>query len=278
MSQKIYVDSRSRVSGSNEDFEFALPYSITIPEESAMVVDQVVIPNSFYSIEEDLNDQIYVFEANFSNSRWRRATVAPGYYDAVTLAPAIKAAMDNGRLLFSAYSCTYDSIKGRYIIGNPFTTEEEICTIWTREALKEQVPGFGWADFDPSDLKDACRQIGMVTGDVVSSGTFSGRAPLVMNHAPVLQLHINLFLKSNSIGMPATNVGPNNSMTILRRVVMDAPQLSLNVDSFSTMWDQVRLAPQSISSFRITLCGFDGRVVNLQEQPWSFSMTIFPRE
>ena len=65
MSQKIYVDSRSRVSGSNEDFEFALPYSITIPEESAMVVDQVVIPNSFYSIEEDLKDQIYVFEANF---------------------------------------------------------------------------------------------------------------------------------------------------------------------------------------------------------------------
>ena len=117
-----------------------------------------------------------------------------------------------------------------------------------------------------------------MTGDVVTSGTFSGKAPLVMNTAPVLQPHINLFIKSNSIGMPATSVGPNNSMTILRRVVMDAPQLSLNVDSFTTMWDSVRLAPQSISSFRITLCGFDGRVVELQNQPWSFSMTIFPRE
>ena len=67
-------------------------------------------------------------------------------------------------------------------------------------------------------------------------------------------------------------------MTTLRRVVMQAPQLNLNVDNFSTMWDQVRIAPQTISSFRITLCGFDGKVVDLQDQPWSFSMTIFPRE
>ena len=278
MSQKLYVDSRSRVSGSNEDFEFALPYSITIAEESAMVVDQVVIPNSFYTVEEGVSDAIYIFEANFSDSRWRRAKIAPGYYDVLSLAPAIKAAMDSGRLLFSEYICTYDSIKGRYILTNPFTTADEICTIWSRDLLVQEPIGFGWVDFNPANLNDACRQIGMVSGDVVTSGTFSGKAPIVMNTAPVLQPHINLFLKSNSIGMPATSLGPNNNMTILRRVVMDAPQLSLNVDSFSTMWDQVRLAPQSISSFRITLCGFDGRVVNLQDQPWSFSMTIFPRE
>ena len=60
--QKIYIDSRSRASGSNESFEFALPYSITIPEESLMIVDKVVIPNSFYTIEQGVNDNIYVQE------------------------------------------------------------------------------------------------------------------------------------------------------------------------------------------------------------------------
>ena len=60
--QKMYIDSRSRVSGSNTDFEFALPYSITIPKESLMIVDKVVIPNSFYTIEQGVNDNIYVQE------------------------------------------------------------------------------------------------------------------------------------------------------------------------------------------------------------------------
>ena len=70
--QKIYVDSRSRVSGTNTDFEFALPYSIAIPEESAMVVDQVLIPNSFYTIETGVNDVIYILEENFSSGpKWR---------------------------------------------------------------------------------------------------------------------------------------------------------------------------------------------------------------
>ena len=172
----------------------------------------------------------------------------------------------------------YDSRLGRFVISNPFTTVDELVTIWTREVLETQAPGFGWAAFDPKRLRDACKQLGMITGDVVSSGTFNSKLPLTMNDAPSLQPHINLFLKSNSIGMPATNLGPNNNMTILRRVVMQAPQLSLNVDSFSTMWDQVRIAPQSISSFNISLCGVDGKVVDLQNQPWSFSMTIFPRD
>ena len=117
------------------------------------------------------------------------------------------------------------------MITNPFTTADEFVAVWSRELLEQQVPNFGWTDFNPNDLHDACKQLGMVTGDVVSSGTFLNKVPLTMNDAPSLQPHINLYLKSNSIGMPATNVGPQNSMTILRRVIMQAPQLALNVDS-----------------------------------------------
>ena len=100
--QKVYVDSRSRVSGSNTDFEFALPYSITIPEESAMVVDQVLIPNSFYTIEFDVNDVIYILEENFSSGPiWRRAIIPPGYYEVLSLCAGIETAMNTNRTLFS---------------------------------------------------------------------------------------------------------------------------------------------------------------------------------
>ena len=57
--QRIYVDSRSRVSGTNEDFEFALPYSIHIPEESSIAIDTICIPISMYTVSEHVNDCFY---------------------------------------------------------------------------------------------------------------------------------------------------------------------------------------------------------------------------
>ena len=101
---------------------------------------------------------------------------------------------------------------------------------------------------------------------------------MFMLSTPMLQPHINLFLKSSSLGMPATSLGPCGSMTILRRVVMQAPQLALNIDHHTTHYDSVRIAPQSISSFNINVCGIDGEVVDLRSQPWSFSLVVFPKD
>ena len=128
--QKLYVDSRSRVSGTNESFDYALPYSITILKESEMVVDQVVIPNSFYTVEKGVNDNIYVQEENFSpGTVWRRAVIPPGYYDVLSLCAGIETAMNTGRLLFGTYTCVYDTRIGKYIITNPFTIPDEFCAI-----------------------------------------------------------------------------------------------------------------------------------------------------
>lgn len=60
--QRIYVDSRSRVSGTDTDFEFALPMSIDIPVESEAVLDSIVIPNSIRTITEGVNDRLYYLE------------------------------------------------------------------------------------------------------------------------------------------------------------------------------------------------------------------------
>ena len=156
--------------------------------------------------------------------------------------------MNTGRLLFGTYTCVYDTRSGKYIITNPFNIPDEFCAIWSREAL--QTIDYGWPDMDNTNLRDACKQIGMVTGSAVASGTFYNNAPMVMNSLPSLQPHSSLFIKSNSIGMPSTNLGPNDSMTNLRKVIMRAPHLALNINSFTTMWDQVRIAPQTISSFK----------------------------
>ena len=91
---------------------------------------------------------------------------------------------------------------------------------------------------------------------------------------PQLQYNTQLFLKSN-LGIPATSVGPRGAQNIIRRIVLDAPALGLVIDRHGTAFDAISIPPGTISSLRFTLCGFDGKAIDLNGLSWSFSITIF---
>ena len=91
--QRLYIDSRDRVSGTPEDFEYQLATNIVVHEESIATLDTVLIPNSWYTVTKDVNDRIYVTEGNSSDLVQRIATIDPGDYDVNSLAAAIAAAL-----------------------------------------------------------------------------------------------------------------------------------------------------------------------------------------
>ena len=285
--QRIYVDSRSRVSGTNENFEFALPYSIHIPEESMMVVDSVCVPNSMYTISEE-NDNFYYNEFGINylgqiTSAWTIKQIPHGYYDVNSFAKAVELELNTGKLVTEEYTVSFNSFKGVLEISNPFSNQADYLTVFTRELLQDPIKNvdFQFPDTDYNNLRDCSRELGMLfaqDGKGFVSGGHDISKQMRLFSTPMLQPHVNLFLKSSSLGMPATSLGPQGSMTILRRVIMQAPQLALNIDHHTTHYDSVRIAPQSISSFKISLCGFDGKVVDLRGQPFSFSLVVFPRD
>ena len=63
----------------------------------------------------------------------------------------------------------------------------------------------------------------------------------------------------------------------LRRVVVTAPPFALNVDQAFSLYDNIRIAPGTISTLKFKLVGIDGKKVNLQGHNWSVSLTCFPR-
>ena len=133
---RLYIDSRVRVSGDSSDFEFQLSLQVNIEQESIAVLDTVLIPVSWYVVEEDANDRIYVTEQNFSGTGHRIATIPPGHYDDVyAMAAGIEEALNaGGRMVFSPYSVTFDRDLARFQVGNPWTGAEEGCYIaseWT---------------------------------------------------------------------------------------------------------------------------------------------------
>ena len=99
--QRLYVDSRDRVSGTAEEFEYQLATNITVAEESIAVLDTVCIPNSWYTVSKDRNDRIYIREDTSGVGTFRIAILAPGYYDVNSLATEIARALTQNSLLAS---------------------------------------------------------------------------------------------------------------------------------------------------------------------------------
>ena len=247
-----------------------------------VVVDAVAIPNSFYTVTKHINDRFHYSEFGQVDfipvQQWTVKQIPEGYYDAISYAKAIEAALNLDRLASSAYTVTFNSLRGAFEIHNSFPGNQDYMSVLTRELLLDSTKNqdFGF-DVDYSNLMDNCREMGMVhsKGNQFSvSGGYDQGNTLIMLTAPTLQPHVNLFIKSPNIGMPASNLGPGGSMTILRRVVMQAPTLGIELDRHTSHYDSVRIAPQIISSFKIELCGFDGNAVNLQGLPWAFSMVV----
>ena len=93
--------------------------------------------------------------------------------------------------------------------------------------------------------------------------------------APNLQYAQQLFIKTD-LGTSAQSVGPKGNMSISRRVVVDVPTFGLIVDRHSTSWDSFQIPGNTtISSFTVQLCDYNGNVVDLNGQNWSFSISIF---
>ena len=278
--QRLYIDSRDRAAGSNEDFQVSLPIPINVERESVAVLDTVLVPNSFYNVTQDVDDRLYVIESSFQQrQRYRVAVIAPGYYDVESFAVAVGAALNSDRHLIMPYTVTFDPRLGRYRIYNELKGAEENAVLLARESLQRWPPLAGeeplFDGFERENLRDAYRQLGLVSLPSAWTNKTAGLLTMTSNSAPTLQSHFNLFIKGN-LGVPGACFGPRGSMDILRRVVMQAPTMSINFDNHGTHFDNIRIAPGTISTLRFRLCGFDGKLVDLQGQPWSFSLVIYP--
>ena len=60
--KKIYIDTKHKTidSISNSNFKWELPETLTMPHNTIFYVDDICIPHSWYGIEENVNDKIYM--------------------------------------------------------------------------------------------------------------------------------------------------------------------------------------------------------------------------
>ena len=271
---RISVDSRDRKSGSPTNFEYALPYSLAIQERSLANIDVVVVPNSIQTVIAGVNDIIYIRENSNLDQVWQRTPrIVPGYYNIGTLRQAVEDCLNNGTFLPGQYTVTHNQRIARFEFSNDAQRFGFFFLIYSRETqeIGANIPTIP----DIIDNNGAWRLLGLETGPSILVNGNTGVIPGVAPSAPHLQYATQLFIKT-SLGVTGNSVGGKGNMSISRRVIVDQPTFALIVDRHSTSWDSFQIAGNSIiSSFSVSLCDYNGNIVDLNGQNWSFSISIF---
>ena len=116
--KKVYTDSRYKTSDSvsNSDFKFELKEALDLPENAVCYVDDISIPHSWYSVE-DNNNKLYIglTRADLTKS-YNVLTIAPGSYTGASLASVIQIVL-RLRFLREGFGCICNSSKGTVTIS-----------------------------------------------------------------------------------------------------------------------------------------------------------------
>ena len=275
MPHKLYIDSRKRVSGSHSDFDFQLPRPIQVPK-SRCFVDACHLANVFPTITSH-NRFIYIEEVSTTNvSTKRKVGLTMGGYDGTTLASEVALQLNTGTTLAAnSYACTFSSGTGKLTISNTTASPADF-SIWTADYLKHglwnpinlgSIPDY----IEGDDCYDVIGFAGpsLITGNATTPITGEG-------HINVMPYH-SLFLHSD-LGLQGDCIGPDNSQSIIRKIVLDQPPGSMVNDFHSLPYDYVSVQPSQIRNLHFRLADYRGRTVDMLHTVLSFSLLFVPED
>ncbi len=249
--RKFYIDSRKRVSGSHSDFDYQLPMTVEVPK-SRCFVDSVQLANVFPSITND-NKYIYLREKNTSNvTTNRQVELTVGSYDGYTLATEVALRLNTGTsLLSNSYGCLFYPPINKLIINNSTVSPAQFSIVpdWVNGDDCYDVIGF----VSPYNI----------TGNVTTSITGTGYVNTMPYHT--------LFLHSD-LGLQGDAIGPDNSQSVIRKIVLDQPPGGVVNDFHSLPYDYVTIQPGQIRNLHFRLADYKGRTVDLLHTPITFSL------
>jgi len=270
---KLYVDSRHRTAGTNENFVWQIPETVDIPD-SQVYIDCVLVPNVFFSATDD-NNTIFFLEEVVSSPGGgavitpRQAVIANGQYNGLTLATAVQASMQAAGAYGSALTVEFDLASSKLKVSLSAPHESQV-RIYPDGALDQWNAAQGVYQTDLNNTKSAGKLCGFLgTVSLVASTSLFTLGDSVID----VQRHHCCYIHSD-IADPGSSFGCRGQSDVIRRVVVDAVQNSLAIDRHTTSWDNVEVGARSLRSMEFRLADDNGNTVNLQGHHWSFSLVF----
>jgi hypothetical protein len=281
--KKIYVDTKYRVAGSrsSSDFTISLPISLTFPENTAFYIDDVCIPHSWYSVEENVNDKLYVFviplepDAVFTGAEFKIVKIESGNYNGPDLAlemqTKIRAAINN-----TAYplllDCTYNTRKNNIIISPHYAdwrfsifTPTDLAKRADLTGLKIYENWFG-EPYDITNPNDMNEIIGNTEGSRRFYTTANPFISSFLNLTPVRNIYIH-----SSLGNYNT-IGARGETSIVKKVPVTANINEVIFDQVLVGNDFGDCSKQTMRTISFQLKDVRGNYIDFHGADLSFSI------
>ena len=278
--KKLYIDTKykNRESVSNSNFKIDLPTTLYFPDNSVFYIDDISIPHSWYTIEDGINDKLYIeishVDSNVGTTvdSYRIVTISPGIYNGTELAleleTKIEASINNSifpNLLRVSYNSKRNSINittGYVDIRFKILTADDIYT-----KLNDTWLGSSYDVNNPSSIND-------IIGNTIDKNSPFYTSSISYKGALNLQPIRNIYIHS-SLGNYNT-LGPRGETSIVKKVPVTSNSGDYIFDQVLTGNDFGDCSKQTIRSINFELKDVHGNNINLHGNNLSFSV-IFSR-
>jgi hypothetical protein len=275
--KKIYIDTKFKApdSISTSDFKIELPETMHFEANTVFYIDDVCIPHTWESIEEGINDklylQIYVNEDGaVIETKSIIVRVSAGQYTGLDFAAELQTDMNSftqtATTRQNAFKCTYILKTNRIQIEMLY--DDLTFRILTPTELEDK-PEWFLADYDkrnPGDMNEVLSNLSR------SSPTYNKVVPYISGSI-VLQPFNNIYIHSTNLGN-YNSIGAMGERTIIKKIPVAADYNHMIFDQCVLINDYNDCGGQTIKTLYFKLLSSRGDVIPLHGCNWSFSIVI----
>jgi hypothetical protein len=266
--KKVYIDSRFKTkdSKSNSEFKYELVESIQLPDKCVAFIDDVVIPVSWYNIDEN-NRYLYIRRfQDLSNTKTDRIVpIEVSNHTPDSLTDAVQDAL-NTAFGAGVFSVSYDPRKLKLSITAESQSEVKV---FTDDELRGVNDWEGPA-YNSSNLMSVNEVLGNYTTQIVTAQTFeSGIVDLRRVH--------NVYISSANLSTFKT-LGPRGECNIIKKVPVTTEYGFTIIDNIVVSHDWIDVSKQLLKTLEFRLSDAYGRTIDLRGMPISFSLIFMQQD
>ena len=278
--RRIHVDSRFETdnSDSHSDFHIRLSQSVSLPDETICMVDNISIPNTFFTVQTGVNDSLYIAEKHSTTITCRKVTLDQNYYTSTQFAAELALKLNVGTptsMGTNPYTALYIPQQGHVMVtGHPaydfvILSDEQI----------QNFPSAGYQTPNPLVTLKIDKNFPNSANGILRNVTNGNKSsdPLTYNYAtlyksghldlqPVHNCYIHSNLADNNVMTPkgmsdcivCCPISANTGVMVHHNVTSHADAINVSKRSFDTLSFQLRNAK--------------GQIVELNGASWSCSL------
>ena len=271
--RKVYVDSAHRTSGTSTNFTWEAAQDIQCTGECHVAVASVVIPNSLFSVQTNVNDKLYIYENHptvDTSSVNRIVTLAAGNYSATALNVALQVVLRQNALGSAVYTCSYNDVQQRITItqtsGGGFVVYDDhtLKTVGRKNPATGGLYGTLPTIPNPQSLQQA---LGIPTAPTTPGVTFQSG---VITLARVTSAYLRSPDLSNMNTMDS-----NGRLDVLKRIPISSEfgTLIVGSDNIETS-DLMQVSNRTLRALTFVLTDGHGNQLDLHNHDISFTLNF----